>query len=276
MPPTADEIVRRLRAAGCVFAEDEAALLLEAARSGAELEAMVARRVEGFPLEHILGWAEFAGLRIRVADRVFVPRRRTEFLAQVTVSLTRDANTGPHHPTPVVLDLCCGSGAIAAVVEASIPQAVVYAADLDPAATQCARQNLSHPDRVFTGDLFAALPPRLAGTVDVIVANTPYVPTDALELMPPEARLHEARFALDGGTDGLDLQRRIATEATRWLAPGGHLLVEVNEAQAHVASGIFETGGLHARTLADDEYEVTVVIGTAPFTNDLFRTSMDF
>ena len=148
------------------------------------------------------------------------------------------------------------------MVEAGIPAAEVYATDIDPAAAVSARRNLRHPERVFVGDLFDPLPSSLRGGFDVIAANTPYVPTAELAFMPPEARLHERRDALDGGADGLDLQRRVASAALEWLAPGGHLLVEVNEQQAEKAIAVFEAAGLAARSVSSDDYEVTVVIGT--------------
>jgi release factor glutamine methyltransferase len=115
---------------------------------------------------------------------------------------------------------------------------------------------------VVDGDLYEALPATLRGRIDVLVANAPYVPTDAIGLMPPEARLHEARVALDGGTDGLDVQRRIADAAPLWLAPGGHLLVETSEQQAATTVEIFAQSGLVARVTSSDELDGTVVVGT--------------
>jgi release factor glutamine methyltransferase len=96
------------------------------------------------------------------------------------------------------------------------------------------------------------------------VANTPYVPTDAVALMPPEARLFEARVAIDGGVDGLDVQRRVAEAAPHWLAPGGHLVVESSEAQAELTAALFEASGLIASIAHSDELYSTVVIGTLP------------
>ncbi|MFJ7214839.1 putative protein N(5)-glutamine methyltransferase [Amycolatopsis sp. NPDC098790] len=246
-------IVSRLRAAGCVFAEDEADLLVAAASTPAELESLVARRVAGLPLEHLLGWAEFHGLRIAVRPGVFVPRHRTEFLVDVAVSLAP--------PDPVVLDLCCGSGALGAAFRAAVVPRELHAADVEPAAVSCARVNL--PDaRVYLGNLYDALPASLRGRVDVLLANVPYVPSEAVATMPPEARLHEPRVALDGGLDGLDLARRVAEGAPRWLAPGGTLLVETSSAQAPVLSGIFAAAGLAARVHESDELGATVVTGT--------------
>jgi release factor glutamine methyltransferase len=248
------EVVTALRAAGCVFAEDEAQLLMSAAGSPAELAESVARRVTGEPLEYILGWAEFCGLRIAVATGVFVPRRRTEFLAQQAISLTEGAS--------LVVDLCCGTGAIGAAVAAG-SEAVVYAADIDPVAVACARRNLP-ADRVFQGDLFHPLPRSLTGRVDVLVVNAPYVPTAAIALMPPEARLYEARLALDGGDDGLDVHRRVSASARRWLAPGGHLLIETSRPQSPQTAKAMTDAGLRAHVTRSEELDGTVVIGRAP------------
>ncbi|MEV4052315.1 putative protein N(5)-glutamine methyltransferase [Amycolatopsis sp. NPDC049688] len=245
-------VISRLRAAGCVFAEDEAALLTEAATTAAELESLVARRVSGLPLEHLLGWAEFHGLRIAVRPGVFVPRKRTEFLVDVAVSLAP--------PDPVVLDLCCGSGALGAAFAAARPPRELHAADVEPAAVECARLNVS---RVHLGDLYDALPGSLRGRVDVLLANVPYVPSDAVATMPPEARLHEPLVALDGGADGLDLARRVAAGAPQWLTPGGTVLVESSGRQAPVLAGIFAAAGLKPAVRESADLGATVVTGTA-------------
>jgi release factor glutamine methyltransferase len=343
--PATVGVVGRLRAAGCVFAEDEADLLVEAADSPAELERMVELRVSGRPLEHVLGWAMFRGLRIVVEPGVFVPRRRTEFLVDNAVALargrlrsttggenadssgatggtdggTQDAHAaagaagypsdrapaGPGAVGPgtaamgtgtgtafVVVDLCCGSGALGAAVVAALrggdgdggqlsgpsgpsgpsdpsgPAGItieLHAADVDPAAVRCARRNLTAVGgHVHEGDLYAALPGTLRGQIEVLVANAPYVPTDAIGLLPPEARLHEPRVALDGGADGLDVLRRVTVDAWRWLAPGGHLLVETSERQAASLAATAAASGLAPRVVADDEIGATVVIATRP------------
>ena len=252
---TFDEVVAQLRAAGCVFAEDEAALLIAAANSPADLRNQIDKRVSGIPLEHILGWVEFCGLRILVDAGVFVPRQRTAFLVQRAVALAA--------PDAVVLDLCCGAGAIGLAIASQLPGIDLYAADVDPVAVANARRNI-RPSRVFEGDLFDAVPSSLRGRIELLVANTPYVPTDAVALMPPEARLFEARVAIDGGVDGLDVQRRVAEAAPHWLAPGGHLVVESSEEQAGRTAALFEASGLIASIANSDELYSTVVIGTLP------------
>jgi release factor glutamine methyltransferase len=245
-------VVATLRAAGCVFAEDEARLLTATARTPAELAVLVDRRVGGEPLEHVLGRAEFCGLQVALDPGVFVPRRRTEFLVRQAAALVG--------PGAVVVDLCCGSGAVGAAL--ARPGVEVHAADVDPAAVRCARRNLAAAGaRVYEGDLYAPLPAALRGRVDVLVVNPPYVPTAAIGLLPAEARLHEPPVALDGGADGLDVQRRVAAAAPAWLAPGGHLLVETSADQASRTVAAVAGGGLTARVTSCAEVDATVVIG---------------
>lgn len=245
-----EQVVDALRRAGCVAAEEEATLLLEATGDPVELEVLLARRVAGLPLEQVLGWAAFCGMRVAVAPGVFVPRARTALLVRLAVALAP--------PGGRVVDLCCGSGAVAAAVSAARPDLEVHAADVDPAAVACARRNLPG-GRVHLGDLFDALPPDLRGTVDVVVANAPYVPTDEVRLMPREARLHEPRVALDGGADGLDVQRRVAAAVRDWLAPGGRVLVETSEEQAGRSAGLLRARGLAAHVVRGDDLDATAV-----------------
>jgi release factor glutamine methyltransferase len=214
--------IAALRAAGCVFAEEEARLLLAAAGTPAELADLVRRRAEGRPLEVLLGWAEFCGLRVAVEPGVFVPRRRTEFLVQQAVARAR--------PGCVVLDLCCGSGALGLAVAAAVGRLELHAADIDPVALRCAARNLA--------------------------------PIGALDLMPPEARDHEPRIALDGGPDGVEVHRRVAAGAPPWLAPGGSLLIETGEAQALLTAAAMTAAGLVPHTVHSEEWSCTVVVGT--------------
>jgi release factor glutamine methyltransferase len=283
-------VVTRLRAAGCVWAEDEAALLASAANSRAELDAMVQRRAGGEPLEQVIGWAEFGGLRIFVDPGVFVPRRRSEYLVAVAAALAAAV-------PPVIADLCCGTGALGLAVavrfgrpsgaggpsEGNGPRggdgagqssssggaltgragfAELHAADLDPAAVACARRNVEPAGgRVYHGDLFAPLPDSLRGRVGVLICNAPYVPTADIAFLPSEAREHEAPMALDGGPDGLAVLRRAADGAAGWLAPGGVLLVETSERQAPLMAAVMTAAGLTPQVHGDDESGATVVTG---------------
>ena len=269
--------VARLRAAGCVFAEEEAALLADAATSPAHLEELLVQRVGGLPLEHVVRWAAFRGLRVAVRPGVFVPRRRTELLVDEAVRLVAEtdarsgAGSGAGAGVPlVVVDLCCGAGALglALVTALRAPEppagsrpVELHAADVEPAAVACARVNVEPVGgRVHAGDLYDALPAELRGRVDVLLANVPYVPTDAVALLPPEARDHEPRIALDGGADGLDVLRRVAAGAPGWLAPGGRLLVETSERQAAAAAAAFEECGLVTRVVTTED--ATAIAGT--------------
>ena len=255
-----------------MFAEDEARLLIAAARTPADLAAMADRRAAGLPLEQVIGWAEFCGLRIAVAPGVFVPRRRTEFLVRRAVALAGDGASGGKAAGEaasggelVIVDLCCGSGAVGAALAAALHPAEVHASDVDPAAVACARRNLAAAGgHVYQGDLYAPLPAALRGRVTLLAANVPYIPTGQIGLLPAEARLHEPRVALDGGADGLDVLRRVAAAAPEWLAPGGHLLTETSERQAPRAAEIMAGSGLAAHVTTSDELSATVVTGTRP------------
>ena len=270
------ELVARLRAAGCVFAEDEARLLLAEAPAD-RLAEWVDRRVAGEPLEHVLGWALFDGLRVSVAPGVFVPRRRSELLVRQAVAAlrSRDERTSGNRAggaapeeldeplaPPVVVELCCGTAAIAAAIGHRLPGVVLHAADVDPAAVACARRNLAASGgTAWLGDLDAPLPADLRGRVDVLVANAPYVPSAEVPFMPTEARDHEPLRALDGGPDGVDVQRRVVAAAPAWLGPDGVLVVETSRRQAPVTAAAFRAAGLTARVVRSERLDATVVVG---------------
>jgi release factor glutamine methyltransferase len=274
-------LVSRLRAAGCVFAEDEARLIVSAARTSADLTAMVDRRAAGLPLEQVLGWAEFCGLRIAVGPGVFVPRRRTEFLVRHAAALAPQpgstagpaAHAGQETRTPagqagarvVVVDLCCGAGPVGVALAAILGDIELHAVDIDPAAVRYARLNLEAAGgHAYEGDLYEPLPATLRGRVGLLVVNAPYVPSDEVRLLPAEARVHEPLVALDGGTDGLDIMRRVTAQAPQWLAPGGHLLAETSARQAFQAAAAVIASGLIPHVVSSDELNATVVIGTRP------------
>ena len=226
-------VVARLRSAGCVFAEEEAALLLSAARSREELDALVERRAAGEPLEQVVGWAEFAGLRIG--------RRPRRFRAQATKRVpglggrrARGLASRRRGRSPVIVDLCCGTGALGlAVANGLAGWAELHAADLDPAAVACARAERGACRRArLRRRLVRRAAGGLRGRADILICNAPYVPTGDVAFLPAEARDHEPLVALDGGLDGLAILRRAASDAPGWLAPGGVLLVETSDRQA--------------------------------------------
>jgi release factor glutamine methyltransferase len=254
-------LVAALRGAGCVFAEDEALLLTSSASTPDDLAAMVDRRLAGRPLEHIVGWVEFGGHRMVVDPGVFVPRRRSELLVRRAVELVRRDRAGD---ALLVVDLCCGCGAVGAALARALVDVELVAVDSDPVAVRCALRNVDAVGgRVYQGDLYQPLPGALRGRVDVVLAVAPYVPTEARELLPPEARLHEPSTALDGGQDGLDVVRRIIAGAPDWLAPGGHLLLETGEGQIPEVTGALAQHGLIPSVARTEEPTATVVVGTS-------------
>jgi len=254
---TDSEVVERLRKAGCVFAEEEAAVLLGAAPDEATLDDLVRRRCAGEPLEQVVGHADFGGVRVRLRPGVFVPRVRSELLVRKAVEQAR-RTTGP----ALVVDLCCGSGALGLAVRAQLPEIALYAADVEPAAVACARENFGpEAARVFEGDLFTPLPAQLRGVIDVLLANVPYVASRHIALLPSEARDHEPRTALDGGDDGLDVFRLVIAGAPQWLAPGGAVFSEITEAQEQPATEAVRAAGLEPDVSHDDDLEATVIAG---------------
>ena len=145
----------------------------------------------------------------------------------------------------VAVDVCTGSGAIACFLAAEVPGARVLATELDPGALAWAAGNAErYGVELLAGDLDEPLPPELAGRLDVLCANVPYVPSGAIATMPTDVRDHEPLLALDGGPDGLDVLRRLVARAGHWLAPGGRLFCEIGENQAEAASALLTAAGL--------------------------------
>jgi len=253
-------ITERLRAAGCVFAEAEAEILIaEADDDPRGLEEMVRRRESGEPLQYVVGWAELAGVKVAVDPGVFVPRDRSELLVAEAVAAVRSSSNA----RPVVLDLCCGAGAVGAAIASSVGPIELHAADIDAAAVELAGRNLAgFGASVHRGDLYDALPDDLRGRIDVIAANSPYVPSRELMLMPREARLYEPPWALDGGPDGMDPLRRIVSGAGEWLAPGGSVLVEGASTTANTAAAIVADAGYQPRVARSEELDVAVLVGS--------------
>jgi len=204
----------RLVAAGCVAADEEADELVAAAPDAATLEAWVRRREQGEPLAWITGSTLFCGHSVDVDAGVYVPRPQTEELARRAAAALAVTHGR-------AADLCTGSGAIAVHLMRAVPDADVVGVDIDERAAGCARSN-----GVDTVCADIALPLR-SRAFDVVTAVPPYVPTPSLALLPSDVRRFEPRRALDGGSDGLDVARRVVKAAARILRPGGWLLVEV-------------------------------------------------
>ncbi|WKZ33806.1 MAG: peptide chain release factor N(5)-glutamine methyltransferase [Thermodesulfobacteriota bacterium] len=198
----------------------------------AELEDALLRRVKREPSQYIFGETDFRGLTLKVTKDVLIPRPETELLAGEAIKLGKDMD-----PALAVIDLCTGSGCIAASIASEAPGPVVYATDISEKALQIARENAARAGvaeriRFLHGDLFAPLPGVLRGSAGIIVSNPPYVPERDMEGLDPEVRDFEPREALSGGEDGLSFIRRIVSESPLFLAPGGWLLIEIGYGQA--------------------------------------------
>lgn len=255
-----DELVVRLRAAGSVFAEEEAALLRAHAQDSDHLEETAARRIAGEMLEHVLGEVDFCGLRLQVRPGAFVPRRRSRLLARLAVAAACAAARRSGRD-PLLVELCAGVAPIASVSAARVPGIRLHVADVDPLPLECARANLPSSAQLHVGDLFAAMPLAMRGTIDVIAAVPPYVPDRALALLPREAREHEPPRALRGGADGLDVARRILVQGPAWLAQGGRILLEMHVDQARsLTRERATTGTAGAAGTAETGREATSVL----------------
>jgi release factor glutamine methyltransferase len=241
---TRTRVLRALAEGGCVAPPAEADALLEASSAGVgPIEELIARRLRGEPLAWIAGSVRFCGVRVHVDPGVFVPRPHTEALVRRAVDLLPDAG--------IAVDLCTGSGAVAAVLAAAHPRAAVVATDVDPVAVTCARRN---GVRALVGDLDEPLSLSLRGRVDLMTAVVPYVPSEELHLLPRDVLANEPRRALDGGRRGMTVLVRVARAAARWLRAGGSVLLELGGDQAaEVATTLEEVGCSVIRVHRDGE-----------------------
>lgn len=206
------------------------------------LEVLVQRRLKGEPVSYLIERKEFWSLAFKVGPAVMVPRPQTETLVEEAVNLIS------HLPSPKVLDIGTGSGAIAIALATEVPHATIIATDISDAALALARENATsnHVSTItfLHGDLFAPLEQTKA-TFDLIASNPPYIPHDAIALLPPGIRDYEPHLALDGGPDGLSCYRRIAAQAYRYLKPGGWLLLEVGEGQSQPVIKMLSQTGMY-------------------------------
>jgi release factor glutamine methyltransferase len=207
----------------------------------AAYDALVARRAGREPLQHLTGTAAFRHVELAVGRGVFVPRPETELLAGWGIDRAR--GVAAEGRTPVVVDLCTGSGAVALAVVSEVAEAEVHAVELSEEAFVWASRNLSGSGvDLQQGDLAEAFP-ELAGAVDVVLCNPPYIPLDAFESVAPEARDHDPHVALFSGDDGLEAMRSLERSAARLLRPGGVVGAEHADVQGDSAPAIFRSAG---------------------------------
>jgi release factor glutamine methyltransferase len=235
-----ERITKRLSAAGCVAAREEADELIRCAHDDEALEVMVGRRERGEPLAWITGSVSFCGRRVRVHPGVYVPRPQTEELARRAATLLGET------PCGAAADLCTGSGAVAVHLAASVPGVTVVATDVDPRAATCARANEVRAVVAYGGGALRT------GAFDVVTAVAPYVPTGSMRLLPADVLRYEPLTALHGGSDGLDVARIIVVDAARLLTPGGWLLLEVGGNQDEALAGALAASGFALTELWHD------------------------
>ena len=211
----------------------------------------VRRRAGREPLQRILGWEDFRGVRVRLTNAVLVPRPETEMLVEWALALLPE----PGDRRLLAIDVGTGSGCIACALACERPDLDVIAVDVSPAAAAVARDNaralgVAARVRVVAADLLECVRGLRA---DLIVSNPPYLPTATVPELEPEVRAHEPRLALDGGPDGLALIRRIAATARRCLKPSGALALETaGDAQAEAAAALLRGAGLQAVAVRAD------------------------
>jgi release factor glutamine methyltransferase len=242
-PLDQEQICEQLERAGFVAAQDEAEELTRCAKGDPRvLSTLLARRLNGEPLAWITGSVTFCGVEVLVDPSVYVPRWQSEPLVRQAVLHLPDEG--------VAVDVCTGSGAIAKVLIAARPRARVVGCDVEELAVACAQRN---GIEVYQGDLFTPLPRELEHNVDVVIGVVPYVPTGSLEVLPHDTLRFESELSYDGGANGTDFLRRAITEASRFLRPGGRLLLELGADQAELLSEDLRRGGYRDVDVLFDE-----------------------
>jgi release factor glutamine methyltransferase len=245
-----------LARAGCVAADEEAAELADAAAGDLpRLASLLERRLAGEPLAWVTGQAVFGRLTLRIDPGVYVPRWQSLELVERAARHLADGR-----PPGRAIDLCTGSGAVAAALALRRPTACIVATDCEPTAVTCARAN--GVDAVL-GDLFGPVSPEWRGQTDVVVGVAPYVPTGALRLLPHDTLAFETLTHYDGGPDGTAALGRVVSEAPRFLRPGGALLLELGGNQADAVGAAMERRGYEdVATWCDEDGDVRGIEGT--------------
>lgn len=230
---------------------------------------LVKSRVSGTPLAHLTERQRFMGLEMVAGPGALIPRRETEIVARAAVDLAR--RIAAERDVVTVVDVCTGSGNVAAAIATSEPRARVYASDLSEAAVKLARRNMEHlgvGDRVTlrTGDLLAPFDtPEFAAQVDLLTCNPPYISSGRVTEMPKEISEHEPRLAFDGGPLGVRILQRLIREAPRLLRVGGWLAFEVGLGQGPSVAQRLRSSGTYAdvSSLADEQGQLRVLMARA-------------
>jgi len=218
------------------------------------LRALVVRRGQREPLQHLTGSTSFCGLEMAVNRHVLIPRPETELLAELGWQFLNQLPASDSQ-RPTAVDFGAGSGCLAITLAAKCPAAHVTALDISPDALAVARQNAANNQvagriQFLQGDGFAAL--NGTNRFDLIVSNPPYIASAEIATLDPEVRDHDPRIALDGGGDGLGFYRRLAAEAAAFLKPGGKLMMEFGEGQADALQKIFTAQNWVVEAVRDD------------------------
>ncbi len=216
---------------------------------GDELDAyrvVVKRRAGGEPLQKILGETEFYSRTFKVASGVFIPRPETEHLVEAAVALLTPGDTGL--VAPLAVEIGCGTGVISVSLAAELPRLTVHATDINPLAVELAGRNahtlgVEARVNIHLGSRFDPLPKQLAGQVDLLVSNPPYIRHDDIADLPEDVKGHDPHTALDGGPDGLAFYRALAAKMGAWLRPGGHIAVEIGDDQGPDVKAILAASG---------------------------------
>lgn len=214
----------------------------------AELLELFQKRKQRIPLQHLTGVAYFRNLELAVGPGVFIPRPETEGVAELAIQALRSVPM-----EPIAVDLCTGSGAIAISLATEVPHSKVFAWELNPESESYLRQNLRGNVELVMGDISEdhRLFEDLAGTVDVVVSNPPYIPNWAIP-RDLEVQLHDPDLALYGGEDGLDIIRVVSRRAMQLLKPGGFLVVEHADSQGQLVADLFQADGWRSISIHQD------------------------
>lgn len=212
-----------------------------------QFNTLLRQRAQRIPLQHLTGSCNFLGHELRVSPHALVPRPETEGLVEHALMLAKTI------PNPHILDFATGSGCIAIALAHQLPNAQIHALDLSAPALELAQANtalngLSGRIHFHHGNGFHALPSSLAASFDLIVSNPPYIPSDDIPSLDPEVRDHDPILALDGGPDGLEFYRRLATECPNWLRHPGWFLAEFGDHQGLAIREFFQSHKFWGKT----------------------------